>query len=345
MTGLARAARGAQRLRGGGARGESAAADRGRRGERRTFARRAARASSHASATRSPIRSRSTQRPRRGRLRGRRTSRGRARLTDRPDPLVLRRLDLGLAEHGRARPAGARRARAERPKPPASVAAALGSWPARRDRSPRCTNRRTSCVGSESALDGAAARAAGLPDRDQRVGVVVHAVPHRVPAVRGRLGALRPPGRVPRRRRRRLAGDARAFLAAAPGELSELRDDQQALSSLAPVAGLPTTIFLDRAGQGGARAHRPVRRRRARSKKTSRRTRSAAERHAADSAGLRACGAGAVRGSSARVDGVTRRAGAGLPCPAPLGACPPQFVTEQCRRSAWPPLGIAAARS
>ena len=69
--------------------------------------------------------------------------------------------------------------------------------------------------------------AAGVSGRDQRLGVVVRAVPIGVRPVRVGVGQLRAAGGVPRRRYQRL-GRRRAIVPGpAPGQLSELRDQHQ----------------------------------------------------------------------------------------------------------------------
>ena len=102
-------------------------------------------------------------------------------------------------------------------------------------------------------------RAARLSDRDQRLGVLVRAVPLGVRPVRLRLGPLRTAGRVPRRRHRRFRRGRSHVPRATPRQLPELRDDHPGLSSLAAIQGLPTTIFISPDGQGRVCAHRPIR--------------------------------------------------------------------------------------
>ena len=78
--------------------------------------------------------------------------------------------------------------------------------------------------------------------------------------VRLRLGALRPPGRVPRRRHRRLRRRRPHVPRPAPGQLPQLPDHAPATSPRwRAIEGLPTTIFIRPRRQGRLRAHRPIR--------------------------------------------------------------------------------------
>ena len=102
-------------------------------------------------------------------------------------------------------------------------AAAQRSSPGRRRRWPPCT------PGRPAARRRAGARrpdprAARLPDRDQRLGVVVRAVPRGVRPVRLRVGTLRTPGRVPRRRHQRLRRRRPRVPGPAPRQLPQLPD-------------------------------------------------------------------------------------------------------------------------
>ena len=78
------------------------------------------------------------------RLRGAGRAMVRAHIADRPDPLVLRRLDLGLAQPRAAR-APVRAALSRANGGPPSTAAARPNSPDHRRRSPPCTTRPTSC--------------------------------------------------------------------------------------------------------------------------------------------------------------------------------------------------------
>ena len=123
-------------------------------------------------------------------------------------------------------------------------------------------------AGSPPALDGAAqagrpgarvragARrprpgAAGVSDRDQRLGVVVRAVPIGVRPVRVGVGQLRAAGGVPRRRYQRLGRRRPIVPGPAPGQLSELQTSTSNMTNIIPqgVGDLPTTIFINRAGK------------------------------------------------------------------------------------------------
>ena len=66
---------------------------------------------------------------------------------------------------------------------PAATPTTRRRWPERRRRWPRCTGRRTSCSPAAWSLRGADRGAARLPGRGQHLGLVVRALPLRVPVL------------------------------------------------------------------------------------------------------------------------------------------------------------------
>ena len=109
------------------------------------------------------------------------------------------------------------RARAAAPAPaPATPTRASPSSrpssrsPARRRSSPRSARRRTSCSAAARTRSTRASGAAGDPGGGQQVGLVVRALPLRVPLVPVAGREARRPDRLPRRQRQRLRGRRRS---------------------------------------------------------------------------------------------------------------------------------------
>ena len=81
------------------------------------------------------------------------------------------------------------------------------------------------------------------------MGVLVHAVPLGVRAVRRRIGAVRPPVAFLGADTNDSPGDAQSFLAQHPVSYPSYQASLDDLHSLAVVQGLPTTIFVDSKGK------------------------------------------------------------------------------------------------
>ena len=163
-------------------------------------------------------------------------------------PLVLRHLDVWLAGNERApRPRSRRHVPCRsRPRSAAVQSLLAGSPPAL-----AAIHRQAGQLlgGRGGALDEAA-RTARLPGRRQRVGLLVCAVPLGVRTARVRIGTVRAGGRVPRCRHRRLVPATRGrFPGQHPVSYPSYQSSIGALSSIAVIEGLPTTIFIDRAGK------------------------------------------------------------------------------------------------
>ena len=99
-----------------------------------------------------------------------------------------------------------------------------------------------------------------LPGSDKRLGVMVRAVPLGVRPVRRRRRPLRTPGRVPRRRHRRLSRRRPGVPGPAPGQLSELPDQPQRPRPPRPAGPRrPTHHHLPQPRrQGHLHPHRPI---------------------------------------------------------------------------------------
>ena len=172
----------------------------------------------------------------------------RARLADRPDPLVLGGLDrrAGPAAPRWSRHVRAALARAPRrrpaPRPPSS------SWPAPRRRWPRCTSRRAGCSAPSRRWPRGSGRCAATRSWSTRGPRGARRAASEFGLFAAASAQLRTPGRVPRRRHQRLRRRRPIVPGTAPGQLPELPGEQHldALSSLAVVEGLPTTIFINR---------------------------------------------------------------------------------------------------
>ena len=220
-----------------------------RRGERRAEPEDADRLPATACRIRCPIRSLSTT----GKLADGYEVLGaalvRADLADRSAPLLPGGVDRGVAEHQRPRPlhqGGARRVRT--PKP----AAGHRQSGARRL---TATARVAAPAGRPAARKRVRARrpdpgAAGLSDRDQRVGLVVRAVPLGVrPASRrpppATDGGSRSSAPIPTTRQ---AMPTRSW-PSIPSATPATRRRPPACRSLAEIEGLPTTIFISPAGK------------------------------------------------------------------------------------------------
>ena len=104
-----------------------------------------------------------------------------------------------------------------------------------------------------------AARAARLPGRDQRLGVLVRAMPIGVQPVRLRLRALRPPGRVPRRRHQRLSRRRPHVPSPAPRQLPQLPDHHHRPLVARRDRGTPHDHLHKPSRQSHIRARRPIR--------------------------------------------------------------------------------------
>ena len=149
---------------------------------------------------------------------------------------------------------GARRSPVAAPPPTAATArtpTTSAPWPARRRRWRPCTSRPTSCCpGGTDGLREADRGAEGLPGRGQRLGLLVRALPLRVPGPAEALRPLRQAGRLPRRRlpgRRRRRRDLPRGGAGALPQLQRPRRGDRRLARRR--RGLPDTAFYDRSGE------------------------------------------------------------------------------------------------
>ena len=104
--------------------------------------------------------------------------------------------------------------------------------------------------GGTDAYEKRIAALRGLPGRRQRLGLLVRALPLRVPGPAEALGPLRQAGRLPRRRLRGLRRRRRDLPRRGAGPLPELHRPRQGDRRLARrPRGLPDTAFYDRAGE------------------------------------------------------------------------------------------------
>ena len=99
-------------------------------------------------------------------------------------------------------------------------------------------------------VQGPAEGVARLPRGDQRVGLLVRALPERVPGLPARRGPVRAQGGVHRSRQPRRQRRGRGVPTPLPGRLPELRGSAAAdRGYLEAVGGIPQTVYIDRQGK------------------------------------------------------------------------------------------------